>query len=69
MSLLVVYNTCGFGGTENSEVYIRNLRSIVDQDLEDKKVVFSGVGSKPETIRAIKAEFGNEISYYFANGS
>lgn len=66
MRTLVVYNTCGFGGTENSDIYIHNLERLYKQNC-DKTVLFSGVGSNPHTIGRIKQRFGTSIDYYFTN--
>ena len=50
MSLMVVYNTCGLSGKENSSTYIRHIRTIMNQDLQEKKIVFSGCKIKKETF-------------------
>ena len=67
MSLLVVYNTCGLSGRDNSDVYIKNLKSVLNQNLKDKKVVFSGCFTSPSTFRKVYEEFGKDISYCLTN--
>jgi hypothetical protein len=67
MSLMVVYNVCGLSGKENSSTYIKNIRSILDQDLEDKKVILSGCYLKKTTFEKVYEEFKDEISYYLTN--
>ena len=64
MSLLLVYNTCGLTGRENSNHYIN---SILDQDFTDCKIVFSGCLIKKETFERVYKVFGNRISYYLTN--
>ena len=64
MSLLIVYNACGISGRENSSFYIRNIRTILDQNLEDKRVVFSGCQISRRTFEEVYQEFGDNISYY-----
>ena len=67
MSLLVVYNACGLGDTENSDAYIKNIRTILDQELEDKEVVFSGCCVSNETFAKVYKEFRGEINYCLTN--
>ena len=67
MSLLVVYNACGISGRENSSFYIRNIRTILNQNLEDKRVVFSGCRISRRTFEEVYHEFGDSISYYLTN--
>tara|TARA_Y100000310_G_scaffold196664_1_gene196755 strand:+ start:1514 stop:2506 length:993 start_codon:yes stop_codon:yes gene_type:complete len=67
MSLLIVYNACGISGRENSSFYIRNIRTILNQDLEDKRVVFSGCQVYRKTFEEVYREFGDSISYYLTN--
>tara|TARA_B100000214_G_scaffold287603_1_gene217180 strand:- start:263 stop:1255 length:993 start_codon:yes stop_codon:yes gene_type:complete len=67
MSLLIVYNACGASGRENSAFYIRNIRTILAQELSDKKVVFSGCMIHKQTFEEVYREFGDTISYYLTN--
>ena len=67
MSLMVVYNTCGIGGRENSATYIKNIRSILKQDLSSKRVILSGCCLSKKTFQKVYQEFGNRISYYLTN--
>ena len=67
MSLMIVYNVCGLSGRENSSTYIKNIRSILNQDLKDKRVVLSGCYVKKKTFEEVYKEFKDEISYYLTN--
>ena len=67
MSLMIVYNTCGLSGRENSATYIKNIKSILEQDLQDKKVILSGCCLRKETFERIYEEFEDKISYYLTN--
>ena len=67
MSLLVVYNACGLSGRDNSQAYIKNIKSILAQDFEDKKVVFSGCCISKETFKRVYGEFRGTINYYLTN--
>jgi len=52
---------------ENSESYIKNIDSILSQDLEDKHIVFSGCCISAETFSKIYGKFQKKISYYLTN--
>ena len=67
MSLMVVYNVCGLSGKENSSTYIEHLNSILKQNLDDKKVIFSGCLISKQTFENVYKVFKNEISYYLTN--
>ena len=67
MSLLVVYNTCGLTGLENSSHYIESINSILAQDLKDIKIVFSGCLIQEETFKNVYKAFGSRIAYYLTN--
>ena len=68
MSLTIVYNTCGLSGRDNSDFYIKNIRSILNQDLENKRVVFSGHHIPPKVFEKVINEFGREITYCLTKG-
>jgi hypothetical protein len=67
MSLLVIYNACGLSGKENSSSYIQHIETILAQDLEDKKIVFSGCYISPETFHNVSDWFRDRISYCLTN--
>ena len=67
MSLLVIYNACGIAGRENSESYIKNIESILSQDLDDMQVVFSGCCIQYETLDKLYAHFKKRINYCLTN--
>ena len=67
MSLLVVYNTCGLSKSDNSDFYIKNIKTILNQNFEDKKIVFSGNYIAPDTFKKVFDEFKNDISYCLTN--
>lgn len=67
MSLLVVYNACGLAGKENSESYIKNINSILSQDIEDTQVIFSGCCIKHETLNKVYGKFRKSINYCLTN--
>ena len=64
MSLMVVYNVCGLSGKENSATYIKHINSILEQNLEDKKVIFSGCLISKRTFSKVYSVFKDRISYY-----
>ena len=64
-SLLVVYNTCGLSGKENSEWYIKSVRSILAQDHENFHVVISSCCNTQLTRQRLEEEFGDEVSYCY----
>ena len=64
---MVVYNTCGISGKENSSTYIEHLKTILNQNLTDKTIIFSGCKIKKETFKKVYKEFGSTISYYLTN--
>lgn len=64
---MIVYNTCGISGKENSSTYIRHLKTILNQRFSDKTVIFSGCRTRKETFKKVYEEFGDEISYYLTD--
>ena len=68
MSLTIIYNACGLSGRDNSDFYIKNVRSILNQDLENKRVVFSGHHIPPKVFEKVINEFGREITYCLTKG-
>lgn len=67
MKLAVVYNTCGISGKDNTDYYIQAIHSILNQDMDDFRVVLSSCLNKDEHIDKLKKEFGNAIDYSIIN--
>ena len=67
MSVLIVYNASGRKNPDNSSFYIKNIRSILEQNYDDMKLVFSGDHIPPSTFKKLYDEFGSDISYCFTN--
>lgn len=67
MSLLVIYNACGLSGKENSSYYIEHINTILNQDLEDVRVVFSGCLISKQTFKNVYAHFKDRIDYCMTN--
>jgi len=64
-SVLVVYNTCGLSGKENSQWYIDSIESILSQTLENIRVVMSSCCNSQFTRERVVKHFGDRISYCF----
>lgn len=67
MSLMIIYNTCGLSKRENSSFYIKHINSIMNQNLQDKKIIFSGCLISTETFEKVHAEFKGKIGYCLTN--
>jgi len=65
--LLVVYNTCGLSGRDNSEYYVAALNTILAQKINGMKIVMSDCGGHSIVRNKIVQQFGNNISYNFIN--
>ena len=65
--MLVVYNTCGFGRSENVDWYIDCINSILNQDFDDFHVVLSSCGNSISVIKRLVKEFSGKISFNFTN--
>lgn len=65
--MIVVYNTCGISGKDNTDYYIRGIYSLLNQDFTDKKIVLSACLNKDEHIDKLRKEFGNSINYSIIN--
>jgi len=63
MSLMIVYNACGLNGVDNSHFYIKNIKSILNQNFKDKKIIFSGNNIPPSIFKKVYSEFRNNINY------
>lgn len=65
--LIVVFNTCGLGGQDNTDFYIHAINNILAQRFDDFKVVLSACMNSQACINRIYGEFGNLISYNIIN--
>jgi len=63
--VLVVYNTCGLSGKENSAWYIESIESLLSQDLENFHVVLSSCCNSELTRGKVRDYFQDRISYCF----
>ena len=60
--VLLVYNTCGLRG-DNTEHYIKCIKTFLEQDFKDFKIILSSCKNSPECIKQLFSTFGNKISY------
>lgn len=60
--ILVVYNTCGISGKENSKDYIHSINSILSQKFDSFDLIISSCLNTQETIDLIAKEFSGKIS-------
>ena len=67
MSLLIIYNTCGLNKVDNSDFYIKNIKSILNQNFKDRKIIFSGNNIQPSVFKKLYNEFRNDINYCLTN--
>ena len=65
--ILVVYNTCGISGKENSSFYIDSLHSILNQEFDGFDVVMSSCLNSDKTRSNVFDIFKNKIKYNFIN--
>ena len=65
--ILVVYNTCGISGKENSSFYIHSLNSILNQEFDGFDVVISSCLNSNETRLNIFNIFKDRVKYNFIN--
>lgn len=65
--ILVVYNTCGISGKENSLSYIKNIKSILQQDFESFDIVVSSCMVNILTKMMLLQEFENVVKFNFIN--
>jgi len=61
--ILVVVNTCGIGIQEKIDVYIKNIRHLLGQNLDSYHIVLSSCLNNQETIDILREKFKNTISY------
>jgi len=63
--LLVVYNTCDLKGKDNTDYYISSIRSILNQNFENFKLIVSDCCSPSHLRQKIYDEFKNQIAYNY----
>jgi hypothetical protein len=63
--LLVVYNTCGISGRDNTDYYIKAIRSILSQDFKDCRVVISSCMNSVPQREKLESAFGDTVSYCY----
>jgi len=62
--MLVVYNTCGIK-RDNTDWYIESINSLLNQDFEGYRVVFSSCLNSPECFKEVYSTFKDKISYCY----
>ena len=63
--ILVVYNTCGISGKDNSASYIKSLHSILDQDFAGFDLVMSSCLNDSSTRNSVMKALGSSVKYNF----
>jgi len=61
--LLAVYNICGINGRPNLPRYLNSIDSILEQDLDDVKVVVSSCLNNSADITFLQNQFGDRVSF------
>ena len=61
--LLIVFNTCGLGGKNNTAYYVNGIHSILNQNLNGVHIVLSSCLNTQEQLQTLYNIFGNQISY------
>lgn len=65
--ILVVYNTCGISGKENSQYYIESIKSILDQEFDSFDVVVSSCLNSEVTKKNILDKYNGKVKFNFIN--
>lgn len=66
--LLIVFNTCGISDNDNTNSYITNINSLLNQKFRGKyRLVISGCLQKPHQKNTLQSVFGNKIGYSWIN--
>ena len=65
--ILVVYNTCGISGKENSGHYIKSIQSILNQDFDDFDVIVSSCLNSEETRNKLLDKFSGKVKFNFVD--
>jgi hypothetical protein len=61
-SLLAVYNICGIKG-DNTKWYIECIHNLLNQNLDNTRILVSSCKNSKECIKELYSTFGNRISY------
>ena len=61
-NILAVYNICGIRG-DNTKWYIECIENLLNQSLDNTRVLVSSCKNSKECIRELYSTFGNKISY------
>lgn len=65
--ILVVYNTCGISGKDNTNYYIKCLDSFLSQNFDDFEVAVSSCLNPPDQQQKLVGVFGDSLHYNFIN--
>ena len=65
--ILIVYNTCGVSGKENSAYYINSIKSILTQDFDSFDVVVSSCLNSDTTKKNLLEHFKDKVKFNFIN--
>ena len=63
--ILVVYNTCGISGKDNSASYIRSMNNILEQKFSGFDLVMSSCLNHQDTRHAVMEAIGSAAKYNF----
>ena len=63
--ILVVYNTCGISGKDNSASYIRSMSNILEQEFSGFDLVMSSCLNHQDTRHAVMEAIGSAAKYNF----
>ena len=63
--ILVVYNTCGISGKDNSTSYIRSMNNILEQEFSGFDLVMSSCLNHQDTRNAVMEAIGSSAKYNF----
>ena len=65
--LYVIFNTCGISGREHVDQYIKSIKSILNQNFPNLRVVISSCLNSPVVQNLLVKEFEDKVSYNFIN--
>lgn len=66
--ILIVFNTCrGINGQENPKIYIRNIKSILEQEYDNFELIWSSCFNSQACINEVMEELDGEISLCVIN--
>ena len=61
-NLLAVYNICGIRG-DNTKWYIECIQNLLNQNLDNTRILISSCKNSKECIKELYSTFGNRVSY------